>query len=50
MKINPELFRPTEMNVALGDPSKAINVLDWKRKYDFDALIDEMVVEEIKYS
>ena len=50
VKINPELFRPTEMNVALGDPSKAINVLDWKRKYDFDALIDEMVVEEIKYS
>ena len=50
VKINPELFRPAEVDTSLGDPSKAINVLGWKPKYSFDELIDEMVSEEIKYS
>lgn len=42
--VNPKYFRPAEVESLLGDPSKAKNVLGWEPKYDFDALVEEMVI------
>jgi GDPmannose 4,6-dehydratase len=48
LAIDPRYFRPTEVDQLLGDPSKAINTLGWKPKYDVDALIAEMVDADIQ--
>ena len=43
VKINPKYYRPCEVNLLLGDASKAEANLRWKRKYDnMDKLIKEM--------
>ncbi len=43
VKINPKYYRPCEVNLLLGDASKAQTNLGWKRKYDnMDKLIKEM--------
>lgn len=45
--INPRYFRPTEVDLLLGDPSKAERVLSWKRKVDFDQLVRMMVRSDL---
>lgn len=44
--INPRYFRPTEVEVLLGDPSKAERELGWKRKVDFRGLVKMMVASD----
>jgi|TARA_R110001632_G_scaffold188377_2_gene308813 GDPmannose 4,6-dehydratase len=39
---SPEFFRPTEVDLLLGDPTKAEKELGWERQYSFYDLIDEM--------
>jgi GDPmannose 4,6-dehydratase len=41
--IDPKYFRPTEVDVLLGDASKANSLLGWKPKVGFDQLIDMMI-------
>jgi len=41
--IDPRYFRPTEVDVLLGDPSKAVTALGWKPKVGFEELIRLMV-------
>lgn len=41
--VNPRYFRPTEVEVLLGDPTKAENELGWKRKVSFERLVKMMV-------
>jgi len=41
--IDPKYFRPTEVDLLLGDSSKAINILGWKSKTSFDELIKIMI-------
>jgi GDPmannose 4,6-dehydratase len=41
--IDPKYFRPTEVDVLLGDPTKANNVLGWTPRTSFEELIKEMV-------
>ena len=41
--IDPNYFRPTEVDVLLGDPSKARAKLGWRHKVSFEALVAEMV-------
>ena len=41
--VNPRYFRPTEVEVLLGDPMKAENELGWKRKVSFEDLVKMMV-------
>jgi GDPmannose 4,6-dehydratase len=41
--IDPRYFRPTEVDLLMGDPSKAKKILGWKPKYDVEALLREMV-------
>ncbi len=43
VKIDPTLFRPSEVNELLGDPSKAKNELGWQPQYSFDDLIINMM-------
>lgn len=41
--IDPRYFRPTEVDLLLGDPTKANTKLSWKPKYTVDTLLAEMV-------
>jgi len=42
VRVNPKFFRPAEVELLLGDPSKAENVLGWKRKVTFNELVRKM--------
>ena len=48
IKIDPWYFRPTEVNVLLGDYSKAKKILDWEPTVKFDALIEIMMKDALK--
>lgn len=48
VKQNPEFMRPAEVDILLGNPSKAENVLGWKRKVDFQGLVKLMVENDLK--
>lgn len=47
IEVDPRYFRPTEVDLLLGDSSKARTELGWKPKYDLQALIKEMVSEDL---
>ncbi len=47
VKVDPKYFRPTEVDLLIGDPSKAMNKLGWKPKYDLPALVKDMVASDI---
>ncbi len=48
IKINPEFFRPAEVDILLGNPKKAETFLGWKRKVDFPGLVKLMVQNDLK--
>jgi GDPmannose 4,6-dehydratase len=48
--IDPRYFRPTEVDVLLGDPTKARKTLGWNPKVSFDQLIDMMVATDMEQS
>ena len=48
--IDPRYFRPTEVDVLLGDSSKAKTVLGWKPRVGFDQLIDMMIAADMEMS
>jgi GDPmannose 4,6-dehydratase len=41
--IDPRYYRPTEVELLIGDPSKAKKQLGWEPKYDLNSLVREMV-------
>jgi GDPmannose 4,6-dehydratase len=43
VEIDPRYFRPTEVDLLIGDPSKAKNILGWQAKTSFEDLVKEMV-------
>jgi GDPmannose 4,6-dehydratase len=45
---NPAFLRPAEVDILLGDPSKAERVLGWERKVDFPALVSRMVANDLR--
>ena len=47
VKIDPRYFRPTEVELLLGDPSKAKNTIGWVAKTSFDDLVKEMVEADL---
>jgi GDPmannose 4,6-dehydratase len=47
VKVDPAYFRPTEVDLLLGDPSKSNKILGWFPEYDLDGLIEEMVVSDL---
>jgi len=48
VKVDPQYFRPAEVELLLGNPAKAERLLGWKRKVDFDSLVKEMVEADLK--
>ena len=47
--IHPRYFRPSEVELLIGDATKANTKLGWIPKYDLPMLVKEMMEEEIKY-
>ena len=43
VRIDPRYFRPTEVDLLIGDPSKAKKLLDWEAKIGLEELVREMV-------
>jgi GDPmannose 4,6-dehydratase len=48
VRIDPRYFRPTEVDLLLGDPTKAKKKLGWSPATSFDELVREMMEEDIK--
>lgn len=48
VKVNPKFFRPAEVELLIGDPSKAENILGWKRKVSYSELCQMMVEKDIE--
>ena len=48
IKINPEFFRPSEVDLLLGNPTKAETELGWKRKVNFPSLVKLMVKHDLE--
>ena len=46
--IDPEYFRPTEVELLIGDPTKAKTKLGWKPKYNLAELVKEMMEADVK--
>ena len=47
VKVDPKYYRPTEVDLLIGDPTKAMTQLGWKTKYDLAALVKEMVASDV---
>src|SRR6267154_6897858 len=47
VEVDPRYFRPTEVDLLLGDPSKARQKLGWKHRTSFDDLVKEMVEADL---
>ena len=47
--IHPRYFRPTEVDLLIGDATKAYTQLGWKPKYNLQMMIKEMMEDEIKF-
>ena len=48
VKVNPDFFRPAEVDILIGDPTKADTVLGWERKIKFDELVERMVKNDLE--
>jgi len=48
VKVDPRYFRPTEVDLLVGDATKAKEKLGWKLKYNLDDLIKEMVQADVE--
>jgi GDPmannose 4,6-dehydratase len=46
--VDPRYFRPTEVDLLLGDPTKAETKLGWKREYQLQELVDDMMESDLK--
>jgi GDPmannose 4,6-dehydratase len=47
VSVDPKYYRPTEVDLLIGDPTKAQTVLGWKPKYDLPLLVKEMVASDV---
>ena len=43
VSVDEKYFRPTEVELLIGDPTKSMTRLGWKPKYDLKALVDDMM-------
>ena len=46
--VDPRYFRPTEVDLLLGDPSKAEQKLGWNREFDLKDLVEDMMESDLK--
>jgi len=47
--VDPKYFRPTEVELLIGDPTKSQTKLGWKPKYDLAMLVSEMVSADVEH-
>jgi GDPmannose 4,6-dehydratase len=45
--VDPKYFRPTEVDLLIGDPTKAKTKLGWEPKYDLKGLVNDMMVSDL---
>ena len=48
IRVDKRYFRPTEVDLLIGDSSKAFKKLNWKPKISLEKLIEEMIEEDLK--
>jgi GDPmannose 4,6-dehydratase len=48
VEVDPRYFRPTEVELLIGDPKKANDKLNWIPKYDLESLVSEMVRSDME--
>jgi GDPmannose 4,6-dehydratase len=48
VEVDPRYFRPTEVELLIGDPAKAKKILGWKATTPFKALVSEMVKSDVE--
>lgn len=48
VKVDAKYFRPTEVELLIGDASKAFEKLGWKPKYDLQALVTDMIQSDMQ--
>ena len=46
--VDPQYFRPTEVDLLIGDATKARTRLGWEPSYDLSALVQDMIQSDIK--
>jgi GDPmannose 4,6-dehydratase len=46
--VDPRYFRPTEVDLLLGDPTKAEQKLGWNREYKLQDLVNDMMESDLK--
>ncbi|MEY4987945.1 MAG: GDP-mannose 4,6-dehydratase [Bacteroidota bacterium] len=46
--VDPRYFRPTEVELLIGDPTKAKEKLGWKLQYDLPALVKDMMASDVQ--
>ena len=46
--VDPKYFRPTEVDLLLGDPTKAETKLGWRREYKLEELVNDMMKSDLK--
>ena len=49
VRVDPQYYRPTEVDLLIGDPTKSKTKLGWQPKYDLQAMVKEMVESDLKY-
>lgn len=49
VSVDPAYFRPTEVDLLMGDPTKSKMKLGWKPKYDLFALVKEMMAADVEH-
>ena len=47
IKINPDFFRPAEVEILIGDPIKGETKLGWKREIPFNELVERMIKNDL---
>ena len=48
MKTNPKFLRPAEVDLLVGDSTKAKEKLLWQPKHNLDSLIEDMIQADLK--
>ena len=48
VKVNPEFFRPAEVELLIGNPAKADSTLGWVREISFSELVERMVKNDLE--
>ena len=50
VKVDPTYYRPTEVDLLIGDPTKSKTKLGWEPQYDLAGLVKEMVASDVEWA